>query len=222
MDTHALISKSFDQLLREAREILSQCGWDGHEFHGRYPADNDYTRFRTAAMNLIRRSCGQDSDHYRELKRFADTKEISTNSYFFVHCLGVVEAAKRDFDSGLLFDMRRLISAEILGDFIEQAEVLLANGYHVPVASLAGAVLEDTLRKLCDKNSISIPKSTRIDSLNAELARAGIYDKLVQKRVTALADIRNNADHGHFNKFKIEDVEDMVKWIRTFAADYLK
>lgn len=222
MGTQELVSKSFDRLLTEAQQILSGCGWDGHKFHSRHPADNDYTRFRTEAMNLIRRSCGQDSDHYRELKRFADTEETSTNSFYFVHCLGVVEAAKRDFDSGLLFDMRGLISAEILGDFIEQAETLLANGYHVPAASLAGAILEDTLRKLCDKQSIAIPASTKIDSLNAELARAGIYDKLIQKRITALADIRNNADHGHFNRFKSEDVEDMVKWVRTFTADYLK
>jgi hypothetical protein len=222
MDTHALVKKSFDRLLADAREILSKRGWDGDRFQDRHPASNDYIRFRTEAMNLIRRSCGQDSDHYRELKRFADTKETSNNSYYFVHCLGVVEAAKRDFESGLLFDMRRLISAEILGDFIEQAEALLANSYHVPAASLAGAILEDTLRKLCEKNAIPIPTSTKIDSLNAELARAGIYDKLVQKRITALADIRNNADHGHFSKFKVEDVEDMVKWVRTFTADYLK
>ncbi len=37
-----------------------------------------------------------------------------------------------------------------------------------------------------------------------------------------LADIRNNADHGHFDKFKREDVEDMVKWVKRFGADYLQ
>ena len=63
---------------------------------------------------------------------------------------------------------------------------------------------------------------TEIDRLNADLASAGVYDKLVQKRITALADIRNNADHGHFDKFRREDVEDMVKWVRSFTADYLK
>lgn len=78
------------------------------------------------------------------------------------------------------------------------------------------------LRKLCDKHGIAIPHSTKIDSLNATLAREGVYNKLVQKRITALADIRNNADHGHFDKFGKTDVEDMVKWVRNFSADYLK
>ena len=49
-----------------------------------------------------------------------------------------------------------------------------------------------------------------------------MYDKLIQKRITALADIWNNADHGYFDRCRVEDVEDMVKWVRNFAADYLK
>lgn len=221
MKTQDLIAQSFARLLGEGREILQRAGWDGHKYQ-RFPAQNDYYRFRTESMNLIRRSCREDSDHYRELKRIAETKETSTNSYYFVHCFGVLEAAQRDFEAGILFDMRALITAEVLGDFMEQAEALLEGGYHVPAASLAGAILEDTLRKLCEKHSITIPEMTKIDRLNATLAGAGIYDKLVQKRITALADIRNNADHGHFDKFAKSDVEDMVKWTRGFAADYLQ
>jgi HEPN domain len=214
-------SDSFRRLIEEGRRILSASGWDGDNYH-RFPPANDYFRFRTEAMNLIRRTCGPDSDHYRELTRLAEGKETSTNSFYFVHCLGVLEAAQRDFDAGLLFDLRALIAADILGDFVEQAEQLLAAGYHVPAASLAGAVLEDLLRKLCAKHGVSVPASTKIDRLNADLAKAGVYDKLVQKRITALADIRNNADHGHFDKFTLADVEDMVKWVKRFGADYLQ
>lgn len=220
MGTQELVKAQFLKLIDEGRQILRAAGWNGTDLD-QHPGHHDYFRFRTEAMNLIRRSCGQESDHYRELKRLAEAKESATNSYYFMHCFGIVEAAHRDFEGGLLFDMRALLEAEILGDFIEQAEVLLTAGYHVPAASLAGAVLEDTLRKLCNKRSVPMPKSTKIDNLNAELARAGVYDKLVQKRITALADIRNNADHGHFDKFKREDVDDMVKWLRSFAADYL-
>lgn len=221
MKTQELIKQSFARLIDEGHQILRQAGWDGNKYR-KFPAENDYYRFRTESMNLVRRSCGESSDHYRELKRIAETKETSTNSYYFMHCFGVLEAAQRDFEAGILFDMRALIAAELLSDFVEQAETLLDAGYHVPAASLAGAVLEDTLRKLCEKHSITMVGSTKIDRLNAELARAGVYDKLVQKRITALADIRNNADHGHFDKFTKSDVEDMVKWVRGFSADYLQ
>lgn len=221
MKTQGFILQQFGELITEGQRILDAAGWNGDKYQ-RHPAENDYFRFRTEALNLVRRSCGENSDHYRELRRLADTKETSTNSFYFIHCFGVIEAAKRDFEAGVLFDMRALISAELLGDFIEQSEQLLLAGYYIPAASLAGAVLEDTLRKLCEKHQISFPNSTKIDRLNIDLARAAVYDKLVQKRITALADIRNNADHGHFDKFTRADVEDMVKWIRNFSADSLQ
>jgi len=219
--TQDLIAQSFARLISEGRDILKNAGWDGSKYY-RVPAENDYYRFRTESMNLLRRACGADSDHYRELKRIAEAKETSSNSFYFVHCFGVLEAAQRDFEAGILFDMRGLIAAELLGDFMEQAQVLFDAGYHVPAASLTGAILEDSLRKLCEKHSIPVHEITKIDSLNAELARAGVYDKLVQKRITALADIRNNADHGRFEKFAKADVDDMLKWTRRFVADYLR
>ena len=109
----------------------------------------------------------------------------------------------------------------MLDDFLSQAEALLEQGFHAAAASLAGAVLEDTLRRLCDKNSISYGTKTKIDSLNSDLAKANAYDKLIQKEITAKADLRNNADHGHFAKVRAEDVADMVRWIRRFVTDYL-
>jgi hypothetical protein len=137
-------------------------------------------------------------------------------------CLGVLKAALRDFEGGYVLDLRSLIVAEVLEDFLDQAEHLLKHGYHAPAASLYGAVLEDSLRTLCAAKEIHVPERTSIDRLNVELARAEVYNKHVQKRITALADIRNNADHGRFDQFKAEDVEDMLAWIKRFCADYLE
>lgn len=132
-----------------------------------------------------------------------------------------MEAAFRDFNEGFLFDLCSLVAAELFSDFLDQAEHLLSEDYYVPAASLAGAVLEDSLRKLCHRRDLPVPAKTTIESLNMELAKASVYDKLVQKQITALADIRNNADHGKFDKFTKADVEDMIKRIRRFDADYL-
>jgi hypothetical protein len=54
-----------------------------------------------------------------------------------------LEAAKADCEDGLLFNLKALVQAEILGDFLDQARVLFDAGYYVPAASLAGAVLID-------------------------------------------------------------------------------
>jgi len=135
---------------------------------------------------------------------------------------GVLRALKEDISQGYLTKFKSLVAAELIGDFIDQAVALVAEDYHIPAASLAGAVLEDTLRKMCESKGIPVPDKTKIDKLNADLAKAGVYNKLIQKRITALADIRNNADHGHFDKFTKEDVEDMVAWVRKFTADPLE
>jgi hypothetical protein len=118
--------------------------------------------------------------------------------------------------------MRALVAAEILGDFIEQAQTLLDAGYYVPAASLAGAVLEDSLRKLCEQKGIPIPEDTKINKLNRSLAKSGAYNNLTQKQITAQEELRNNADHGQHERFTSEDVDGMVKWVRRFAEEYLQ
>lgn len=209
MSIYDKISDSFKQLIQEGRRF------------GENGSNTDYFRFCAQAMNLIRRSCGESSDHYQELKRLAEDPS-TTNPYYLTHCLGAVEAVLHDFEAGLLFDVQSLIAAELLGDFMDQAEALLTAGYHVPAASLSGAILEDSMRKLCEKHNINYTAKSGIYSLNSELAQNTIYDKLIMKRITAIADIRNNTDHGNFDKFIKEDVTDMIKWFGRFTSDYLQ
>ena len=186
-------------------------------------AQNKYQAFKTRALNLVRRAFGVESDHYQELQKLGNRLNAGDSEFTeYPACLGIVEAAQHDFDAGLLFDMRALIGAELLGDFIEQAATLQAAGYHVPAASLAGAVLEDTLRKLWIRNKWTLPKKSSINSLSAELAKAQSYNSLTQKQITANAEIRNNADHGHYERIKPADVDGMVKWIRRFAEEQLR
>jgi len=217
MNLRQIVLDSFIKLIDEGKKIMVDNGWNGKEFYS-FPNSMDYLRFRTEAMNLIRRSCGEDSDHYNQIKQIALDKG---NGYYFSHCFGVLEAAHRDFEAGLLFQIKSLVAAELLEDFMSQAQALFDAGFHIPAASLTGAILEDTLRKLLEGKGKVIPQKTKIDSLNSELVKLGVYDKLIQKRITALADIRNNADHGHFDKFTKADVEDMIKWTIRFTADYL-
>jgi hypothetical protein len=221
MDLRERILKEFSELLEESAKIVRAGGWDGRIRWGSHPSRDDYVRIRTRSLNLVEKSCGKKSSHYEALLGIASQDPLGHHSYNLPQCAGMLQAARDDFERGLLLDLRALVEAEVLGDILEQAEALLSHGYYKPAASLAGAILEDALRKLCDQKGVARPASTKIDSLNSELAKAGVYERGVQKRITALADIRNNADHGQFDKFKVEDVEDMLKWLVRFLADYL-
>ncbi len=218
MSNYEQIVAEFAKLIEEGRGIMTSCGYNPRSsaVWGGWPSDDDYFRVRTRASNLVRRACGEGSAHVRELE------SVGRESQELPKVVGILEAAKRDFEGGFLFNLKALVEAEILGDFLDQAWALFAAGFHVPAASLAGAVLEDTLRKMSDAAKISYAANTKIDSLNIELAKASIYDKLKQKQITAWADIRNNADHGHFDKFTKTDVEDMIKWVQRFASEHLR
>jgi hypothetical protein len=56
--------------------------------------------------------------------------------------------------------------------------------------------------------------------MNAELAKTGLYNVLVQKRITTLADIRIKAAHGDSAGFKDDDVKGMISEVERFVSDY--
>ena len=206
----------------EGKELLARHGWDGSNFPDTYPDTAQYLRILTSAMAIVRSACGEESPYVLQLKRIATTKESAGNGFYLPNVVGVIEAARRDLESGFLDSLRLLVSAEVLSDFLEQARALLDASYHVPAASLAGAVLEDTLRRLAARANLTIPAKTTINQLNSDLARAGVYSKLTQKQITAWADVRNNSDHGNFADVHLADVADMLRWVERFAEEQLK
>lgn len=139
----------------------------------------------------------------------------------FGEYVGVIKAAKEDYENGYLFNTRALIEAEVFDDFLEQAEHLLRQNYFQAAAVIAGCVLEDGLRKLGQRKISSFPTDKTIDPMSIELAKAGIYKALWQKKITALADLRNEAAHGKWTEFTKKDVEEMIRDVRRFMEDYL-
>jgi uncharacterized protein (UPF0332 family) len=133
---------------------------------------------------------------------------------------GVLKAAKEDYENGFLFDTKSLIQAGVFDDFLEQAEYLFSKTYYQPAAVIAGAVLEDGLRKLCERRSISLPPKATIDPMNVALAKDGAYTLLTQKKITVLADLRNKAAHGKFSEVEENDVKDMLSQVRAFMETH--
>jgi hypothetical protein len=105
-------------------------------------------------------------------------------------------------------------------------EHLLKGGYKDAAAVIIGSVLEDSLRKLCDMNGIKTVndkgKNLTIEPLNVELAKSEVYNQLIKKQITSWADLRNNAAHGHFEEYDNSQVQNMLQFVTTFTADYLK
>lgn len=108
------------------------------------------------------------------------------------------------------------LSIESLEYFLEEAESLLRARCYASAAVMAGSFLEVVLIKLCQRNKVSFSKREMISRANLKLAKAGVYNTVVQKRIAALLDMRNKAVHGHFSEFSEKDVEQMIAQIRTY------
>ncbi len=134
---------------------------------------------------------------------------------------GILRAVKEDATGGYLTDVVTLISAEIFTDFLDMAEHLFECGYKDPTASLCGAVLEDGLRRIAQKASVKLKSKEDLSSLNHKCADAGIYNRLIQKKIQVWVDIRNNADHGKFSEYSEQDVQDMLNGVRQFLGNHL-
>ncbi len=137
----------------------------------------------------------------------------------------MLKAAKQEIDGGWLTSLKGLISAEIFSDFLEMAEYLLEQKFKDPAAVMIGSVLEEHLRQLCQNNSLpidtvkdgkSIPK--KADTMNADLAKAGVYNPLSPKSVTAWLDLRNKAAHGQYGEYTQEQVKLMYQGVTDFIA----
>jgi hypothetical protein len=93
-------------------------------------------------------------------------------------------------------------------------------------AFLAGAALEDALRRLCDKNSITYESDrTTLAKLQAALYSPSRNVEFITssdtKAITSWGDTRNKAAHGHFDQLGGIEVGMMVIGVRDFIARIL-
>lgn len=176
-----------------------------------------YNEWKNSAENLIIRVVSEDSHYYRN---FVERVKNPWPEHVEAG-IGILKALKDDIENGFLINVRELIVAEIVTDFLDMAKHLLEAEYKDPAASLTGAVLEDGLRKMCGKNDIQVKGSDDIGALNTKLADKEIYNRLVQKQIQAWKAIRDSADHGKFSEYKKEDVETMLQAVQRFLTENL-
>lgn len=171
------------------------------------------------AKNLLVKSCGADSEHYKAFIKAEESHGFDSSFSKYKRVRAVFRAAKEDFDGGYLTSMKSLVQAEVFNSELEQASELLSKGYKIAAAVIAGVILETGVREICDRHSIPHAK---LDKMNSDLAQKGVYNKLQQKRITALADIRNSAAHGKPEEFSDEDVSAMIRDVESFLSNHIE
>jgi hypothetical protein len=212
------VINQIDAALGRWRQALARSKYDDC-------SDLSYTEIAEIVVTLAATidRLAPPGSQYRE-RAHAAIERYGENPYNMKILPGILNALRADYEAGYLQAIHELIHADVFADFLEMADYILDEGYKDPAAVLAGGVLEEHLRKLCQKNNIQIVIGSRhkkADSLNAELAGANAYSTLDQKSVTAWLDLRNKAAHGRYNEYTKEQVVLMIQGIRHFLSRYI-
>ena len=204
-----------DDLLRELQQRLATTD-DGDEYFRGTDVDKSAIHARLHAA--IDRWSVQ-GDTYQRNAAAIEARNASTG-WKAIEMLGVLRALRDDYEAGYMRSVEELVQADLFSDLLEMAKELLDKGMKDPGAVLAGSVLEEHLRKLA--GSVSVPivdangRHRKADGINAELAKAGVYNKLEQKSVTAWLDLRNHAAHGEYEEYDYKQVASLIDSVRDF------
>ena len=196
----------------------------GHEFSGHTP---EYNSLIVKSCNLIEKMFGNLGKGEKYQQRIGKLQRRSSSVEIIV---GILKGLKDDYENGFLDDLEKQIAEDISENYMRQAEALLGEGIpgqydHVPAAVLCGAVLEDSLRRLCQRQTPSISITNKkgqyktLGPLIDELEKAKVFDKPKIGQLRSWSQIRNSAAHGQFNEFTREDVELMLGGVKNFLAN---
>jgi len=193
---------------------------------GMYKAPRaSFETFFTKALAAIVRATGESSVYAEEARYTLNLRnaERRTDLTRITETLiGIMDTIKTAIAEGFLDSVSDVIHGTVFADFLEMAQHLLDNGYKDAAAVIAGSSFESHLRYLCNKHGVDPEtpdgKPKKADRINADLTKAGAYDKSQQKHITAWLGLRNDAAHGDYDKYTDVMVGNMISAIRHFMV----
>lgn len=213
----ASIEKQLEELLADFEKLVSQSQHDDMS----NLEDHDLYALLARAIAAIRR-LGPTTSYAAEVERILENPKYV--GWHVRYITGVARALLHDLKGGYLESVAELVHANVAGDYLEQARALLDSHYKDAAAVMIGAILEQRLKNLADKHGTGSLKgdgsAKSANSLNDELAAAGVYSKTEQKNVLAQLGLRNDAAHGHYSNYDEARVKLMLATVQHFLTLY--
>lgn len=185
-----------------------------------------FAEWRTKVGTLLSHVIAEEHVHWPKV---AEIAQLPRNPAAVLDTVGFLRGVRDDFDKGFLTSLSDRIESEIASDYLAQAAGLLDENHegpfhHIPAAVLAGAVLEKTLRSLCEKQEPPIsPRSNgkfkMMKALVDDLMNARVLNKARSAQISVWIILRNHAAHGEFDQVKRAEVEAMVSGVQHLVRE---
>lgn len=227
MKVEQKISQRFQAVVTEGEVALLTKHMDKYGLSTEYIPLPMVTGWRVKATSLLVNVMTKDSIYYTEFMNLVTGEGLKDDETFnkkeiFGQAVQILKAAWGEYAGGYFVSVQTRITADVFDDFLDRADYLLESGDFPAAAVIAGCVLEDGLRKICDREGVTFPPSPKptISTFNQGLKNKGFYGKPVFHHVTSLGALRNHAAHGEWTEFAEDDVVKMVNDVRDFMAKY--
>lgn len=158
----------------------------------------------------------------KKTERYHD-KEWANPHALNVALPGILRALRDDYAKGRLRSVEEIVSGELLTDMLDLAEDLVSRSPDA-AAVLAGGILEEHLRRLCQKMDISVErddgKHKSTENMVADLVKKQAVSKTDHKSVTHWYGIRTDPAHGRFGNHEGSEVRLMIQGVRDFIRRF--
>jgi len=237
METKEEINKRFETLIKKGNELLGTLGPDSYVINANGETRTDYNsypywvpkvrvpEFRawlTSASSLIHFVSLPDAPLVRECDLIMTDEDLQRGmpSSVLTQICGLLIGAKDEWDNGSLGKIEYIFAGETFDNFLDHAAEYHKGNRKIEASILASAVLEDTMKKIAQKNGVST-SGKALDPLIDELVKANVFRPVKAKSVKANAGVRNLALHAEWDKFDISDVGKLIVGTKELIENYL-
>jgi hypothetical protein len=157
---------------------------------------------------------------YSQLEEFLERideimKNKSYDSFKAAWVIGVLQSAQDELSRGFFGKIKYLLHADFFDSVVDQAKELLRTGHRIPSAVLSRVIIEQWLRDIAEKESISAFDTEKLSNLNNSLKKSGTFSTPKWRQVQSFLDVGNSAAHGKDDEFEDDDIQRMIDFIKT-------
>jgi len=214
-NTRQRLSQQIQKLIDEGQDVLSttfyRSGPGFVDMNDPYVESQVFRKWLTNCRNFVLRIGAPAQVWIDSLENVSGNRHVMAKTV-----QGVIQSLKEAIEDDLLARVDDLVTADAFGSLLEQADELQGKGYMLAAGVLGRAVLEEHLRKMCDRHNCLPTRRPTINDLNQALYKAQHLDKLAMQGVTAMATAGNHCAHNDQPPLSGQDVQKCLDDVRAF------
>jgi hypothetical protein len=211
------ITSRIDELIAQSTGLTRELSDDPATFQAQIGSCKGWLG---ATQSIVELACPQHHPYVRQFDQIMTHARGGAVPGFVEEAASVLRHLLDNIKDGLITSIVDQAAAEAFDDFLDHGEAYLTAGRKDPAGVIAGVVFEDTIRRICRKNSIS-EADQKLDYLITELTKPPVLTATKAKRARAAAGVRTKATHAQWTEFDAADVESTIKLTRELLDDHL-